>query len=404
MNPGGYFPRPSHKGKKTGSHTECQQRMQQFPADSKTNGMLPGLAQFIHAGRSLMGIGAGEKPHFRVVLAMGARPLTGRGRMRHAEFVGSEHDIPWLAGAVRDQPYLAAVSGGADSVAMLHLLLDAGFTKLVVCHLDHRLRGRASTEDAKFVARMAAQFGGLPCEIGRIDVKALMKERGESMETAARHARHRFFAECSRKYQCPRILLAHHAEDQAETILWNLLRGSHGLKGMREEQRLVVQDTPISLIRPLLGVRRASLVAWLKERGIRWREDASNREPVAVRNRLLNEVIPLMNEGSCRDSVAALVRAAGDFTEMAEDVSQCLDLPSLLDPAGRLHVPSLRKRSVGMQREALRQYLIAAGVASIDRSLLEQAVGLLDHQRSAVVNLPGGRRLRRREGRLWIAD
>jgi tRNA(Ile)-lysidine synthase len=323
--------------------------------------------------------------------------------MRHVEFVGSEPDIPWLAGAVRDQPYLAAVSGGADSVAMLHILLDAGFTQLVVCHLDHRLRGRASTEDARFVMRMAARFG-LPCEIGRVDVKAVMKERGESMETAARHARHRFFAECSRKHQCPRILLAHHAEDQAETILWNLLRGSHGLKGMSDEQVIFVQNTPITLIRPFLGVRRAALVAWLQEREIRWREDASNREPVALRNRLRNEVIPLMNEVSGRDSVAALVRAAGDFAELAGELSQSLDLPSLLDPAGRLHVPSLRKCSAGMQREALRQFLIAGGVASIDRRLLDQALGLLDHQRSAVINLPGGKRLRRREGRLWIAD
>lgn len=323
--------------------------------------------------------------------------------MRHAGEVGFEHDIPWLARALRDQPYLVAVSGGADSVAMLHVLLDAGFSQLVVCHLDHQLRGGASTEDAKFVVRMAARFG-VPCEIGRMDVKTVMAEQRESMETAARHARHQFFAECSRKHQCPRILLAHHAEDQAETILWNLLRGSHGLKGMRDEQRLVVQDTSIILIRPLLGVRRADLVAWLQERGIRWREDASNREPVAVRNRLRNEVIPLMNEISGRDSVAALVRAAGDFAELAGELNQRLDLPSLLDPAGKLHVPSLRKCSARIQREALRQYLIAGGVVSIDRRLLDQALGLLDQQRSAVVNLPGGKRLRRREGRLWIAD
>jgi tRNA(Ile)-lysidine synthase len=234
----------------------------------------------------------------------------GRKIFRHTPVVALELKIPWLARTPRGGRWLVGVSGGADSVALLHLLLDNGFRNLVVCHLDHRLRGRASTADALFVKRLAEKLG-LPCEIGRSEVRKLMAERGESMETAARNARHVFFAQCAVKHRCRRILLAHHADDQAETVLWNLLRGSYGLKGMREEQQITVERVRLRIARPLLGVRRAELVAWLEERGHPWREDASNREPVAVRNRLRNEVFPLLAELSGRHSFAARKTAPG---------------------------------------------------------------------------------------------
>ena len=92
-------------------------------------------------------------------------------------------------------------------MALLHLLVAAGFRKLVVCHLDHGLRGRAAAEDSKFVRRVAGKLG-LECEVGRAEVRARMAACGESLETAARNARHGFFGECARKYRCRRILLA----------------------------------------------------------------------------------------------------------------------------------------------------------------------------------------------------
>ena len=312
-----------------------------------------------------------------------------------------EAEIPWLAGASRRRRWLVGVSGGADSVALLHVLLAAGFRDLVVCHLDHRLRGRASTEDAKFVRRLAGRHG-LKCEIGRGDVQARMREMGESMETAARNARHEFFAGCALKHRCRNILLAHHADDQAETVLWNLLRGSHGMKGMREEQVISSGGRELVLIRPLLGIRRASLVEWLVARGIGWREDASNLAPVAVRNRLRNEVFPLLGEISGRDAVEAFVRGASDTAESERHEHEALARIRLLDPQGRLHVPVLRGLPVRMQRLALKIYLTERGVASISRELLERAVELLDVTQPAVVNLPGGRTLRRREGRILI--
>lgn len=312
-----------------------------------------------------------------------------------------EANIPWLERTPRGGRWLVGVSGGADSVALLHLLLESGFRNLIVCHLDHRLRGRASTGDARFVGRLAGELG-LVCELGGTDVKARMAERGESMETAARNARHAFFAQCSAKHHCRRILLAHHADDQAETVLWNLLRGSHGLKGMREERQITVERARLRLIRPLLGVRHADLLAWLRQRGRRWREDASNHEPVAVRNRLRNEVFPLLAEISGRDPVAAFARGADDTAAREELENELLQQARLLDPQGRLHLPALRKLSPALQRAAFRKFLLDHGIPEIDRVLLESALGLLDTANPAAVNLPGGRRLRRREGRIWV--
>jgi tRNA(Ile)-lysidine synthase len=310
--------------------------------------------------------------------------------------------VLWLTHASRRARYLIGVSGGADSVALLHILVDAGFKNLVVCHLDHRLRGKASNADARFVEKLAEKLG-LTCEIGRCDIRRRMNESGESMETAARHARHAFFADCATKHRCRRVLLAHHADDQAETVLWNLLRGSHGLKGMREVQKIVMPDRrTLELHRPLLVLRHSELVEWLSERGHAWREDASNSEPIAVRNRLRNEVFPLMNQISGRDSVAAFVRAANDFNECENAIHAQIEQLHLLDPQGRLHLPTLKKIDPALQRAALRRFLKAAGVVDIDRRMIDQALAMLVPGGSAVLNLPSGKRLRRKEGRMWV--
>lgn len=310
-------------------------------------------------------------------------------------------EAPWMISASKRQRYLVGVSGGADSVALLQLLVDAGFHNLIVCHLDHRLRGRASAADARFVEKLASKLG-VTFELGRDAVKQRMQASGMSMETAARVARHDFFADCAKTHRCKRVLLAHHAEDQAETVLWNLLRGSHGLKGMREQQEIAVGQRKLQFIRPLLGVRKAELVGWLEERGLSWCEDATNGEPIAVRNRLRNEVMPLLAEVSGRDPVAAITRSAIDAAEWHECVAEMLDQAELLDPQGRIHLPALRKLPALLQRTALHDFLASHQVSGIDRALLDRAVGMLDVSNPAVINLPGGKWLRRRSGRIWV--
>ncbi len=312
-----------------------------------------------------------------------------------------EAKIPWLQSAQRDMRWLVGVSGGADSMALLHILIRAGFQDLVVCHLDHQLRGQASTQDGEFVLKMCGQLG-VPCVLKQTDVREQMTASGQSLETAARNARHAFFAQCAKRENCQRILLAHHADDQAETVLWNLLRGSHGLKGMHEEQHITIDGIGMLLVRPLLNVRHAELVTWLQHEGHSWREDASNLEPVAIRNRLRKEVFPLLHEISGRDAVSAFARAARDSAARDETESSWLQNIEFRDPQGRLHLEVLRELPETLRRAVLRSYLIENHVLRIDRALLDDSLRLLDSAHPAVVNLPGDRRLRRSGGRLWI--
>lgn len=309
---------------------------------------------------------------------------------------------PWFAQSSRLQRWLVGVSGGADSVALLHFLVQEGFSDLVVCHMDHGLRGEASTGDAEFVHELAGEFG-LACVVGTADVVGRMAARGESLETAARAMRHDFFAKCAGEFGTVRVLLAHHADDQAETVLWNLLRGSHGLKGMREVQTLVTERGPeLELQRPLLGLRREELRAWLVASGIEWREDASNLEPIGIRNRLRNQIFPSLAEVSGRDAVGMFARAASDASEIEALEEWALEQAQVLDPQGRLHLAVLRSLPVAVQRVALKRFLRDHGVQSVDRRLLDSGLAMLNVEHSASVNLPGGGRLRRTEGRIWM--
>jgi tRNA(Ile)-lysidine synthase len=310
-------------------------------------------------------------------------------------------DIAWFHEAPKRRRYLAGISGGADSLALLHLLHRHGFRELVVCHLDHGLRGRASAGDARFVEKLAASLG-YRCESGKAEVRALMRAKGLSMETAAREARHGFFGECSRKYRCDRLLLAHHADDQAETILWNLLRGSRGLTGMRVRQVLKLGGRPVECLRPLLGIRREELREWLAAEGLPWREDASNAEPVAARNRLRNEVLPLLGEIARRDVVESLRRAEEASAELREIERWAVQQAAAVDPQGRLHLPKLRTLPEAVQAACIYDYLRTSGVTDLSREVVERCLGLMDPAAGPAVNLPGGWVMRRRGGRLVV--
>ncbi len=184
---------------------------------------------------------------------------------------------------------LAAVSGGADSVALLHLLHGAAAARgltVEAAHLDHALRPD-SPADAAHVRDLCGALG-VPLTVARIDVAALARSRGGGVEEAAREARRGFLRETALARGCGWIALGHQRDDQAETFLLRLLRGAGttGLTGMRPV------DPPF--VRPLLPFARAELAGWLAEAGIGWREDASNLDAAFVRNRVRHELLPLL--------------------------------------------------------------------------------------------------------------
>jgi len=216
----------------------------------------------------------------------------------------------WLHPA---EPYLVGISGGRDSIALHHWLVAEGFQNLTYCHLNHNLRGEESDGDESFLRDLLG-----PALISKsLDVAALAETEKLSLETAARTARHRFFRECAASCGISKIILAHHADDQAETALFNLLRGSAGAKAMSTQHEL----EGLSILRPFLKVRRSEIDAFLKKGHHSYREDSSNTDPFATRNRLRHEALPLLADILQRDPVPGLLRAV-DLTSDLEEIAQ----------------------------------------------------------------------------------
>lgn len=208
---------------------------------------------------------------------------------------------------------LIAVSGGADSMALLHLythVREELQLEIAAATFDHGLRGDAGREDARFVGDMAAKWN-VTCFMGQAHQSA--PDRG--VESWARAARYAFLAETARGFGAAHIATAHHADDQAETVLANIVRGTggRGLGGMRSMSP--VSGAPhLTLLRPLLDTSRAELVSYCLAEGIAWREDATNTDTRYRRNWLRHDVLPLLREAN-PDVTAALARLAAVSAE-----------------------------------------------------------------------------------------
>ena len=214
---------------------------------------------------------------------------------------------------------VVAVSGGPDSLALLHSLLAlrewAGL-RLHVAHLNHDFRGEVAEEDARFVARVAGQLG-LPATVEKADPMDYQKRMGiSSFEDAAREIRYQFLAGVARDASASAAVLGHTADDLAETVLMHIIRGSgvHGLRGMVERSTWSSRTggDEVALFRPLLGVTKRETVAYCQERGILFREDPSNLLMRFTRNRVRHELLPAMRSYNPRidDALVRLARSA----------------------------------------------------------------------------------------------
>jgi tRNA(Ile)-lysidine synthase len=195
---------------------------------------------------------------------------------------------------VRDVPLVVGVSGGADSTALLLGLCECrvahGLT-LTAAHLDHALRPD-SAADAEWVQEVCDRLS-VPLVRRRNDVAEEARSARTGIEETARASRRKFFLDAARDVGAKWVALAHTADDQAETILHRLVRGSglRGLGGMAEASPL---GDAVRLLRPLLGLRRGAIEAWLASRSQGWRVDVSNADPVFTRNRIRHELLPLL--------------------------------------------------------------------------------------------------------------
>lgn len=221
---------------------------------------------------------------------------------------------------------LVALSGGADSVALVHLLRALApewGLRLHLLHVDHQLRPD-SAADAEFVRDLGGRLG-LPVEVALVEVDA----RG-SPEAAARTARYAALEACADRIGAARIALGHTADDQAETVLMRILSGA-GVRGLAG-----IPAVRGRVIRPLLGLRHAELVAELERAGLPWREDPSNLDPKFTRNRIRHELLPLLAASHEPEIVARLNRIAARARETVEALDRIatgeLDRLALLEP------------------------------------------------------------------------
>ena len=291
--------------------------------------------------------------------------------------------------------YLVAVSGGRDSMALLFGLHLLGYRKLVVCHLNHHLRGAAATADSH-LAGMAARKLGMGFELGEADVGQHASKEKLSLETAARDLRYAFFRSCARDHRCKRIFLGHHADDQIETCLFNFLRGS-GAAGLGGMKPLAHADR-LEILRPMLGIRRDEITAFVIERSIPYHDDRSNADVSHTRNMLRNRIIPEIKRTFGASFGPAILRAAEILREEESWMA------SLVPEVGNaLSCASLRSMPIALRRRVVLGWLRRAGIEEVGFAETRLVLSLLDVKNGpAKVNLPGGVHARRRAGAIFV--
>jgi tRNA(Ile)-lysidine synthase len=234
---------------------------------------------------------------------------------------------------------VVAVSGGPDSVALAHALASHdAVSKTVLAHVNHRLRGAESDADEEFVTGLPADWfpnqpARLPCCVQRVDTAAEATRRGQNLEATARDLRYAWLAQVARETGATWVAVAHTADDQAETVLFRMLRGTgiEGLRGMSLRRPL---DRSIDLVRPLLDVRRQDVLAYLEANALPYRLDSSNRDTTFTRNRIRRELIPQLEREynpAFVDALCRLARQAADvqmeMRRLAEELLTQAELP-----------------------------------------------------------------------------
>ncbi len=302
----------------------------------------------------------------------------------------------WLCEGKR---VLVGLSGGRDSTALLLALHHRGIP-LATCHIHHGIRGAEADRDACF-SRVLAERLGIEHREVRIDVPALADKHKLSLETAARHARHKALRQCALACGCQAVALAHHADDQAETVLFRICRGAGGLKGMRAVSRA---PGGLVLLRPLLNRTRAEITAWLREIGQTWCDDSTNAAPCCARNILRGEVMPALERAMGRSVTPVLTRSARLCEETEEALAAALDALRPIDPQGRLYLPKITTYPKALQKAILHRYMVQCAVSNCSEKAVMAMQALLSPDAPSRCTLAKGVTARRKEKRIWLEN
>ncbi len=316
-----------------------------------------------------------------------------------------------------DDAVVVGVSGGADSMALLNLLSELNARlgwrlRIHVAHFNHMLRGDEADKDAAFVAS-AADGLALPCTMEQADIAALAAAEGGGLEEIARRERYAFLHRVCLRADARRLAVGHHADDNAETVLHRVLRGTglRGLAGIPRQRRLAPADDT-RIIRPLLRHTRAEIRAYLADAGVAYREDRTNDSPEPMRNRLRHVVLPLVEREvnpQARDALLRLAEQAVWLEEfLRETVQRTFEtlIVSHTDQELVLNADALARKSRIVQTEIVRLAYQSFGLGEQELSFahLVSALDLIaDPASGRQARLPGGMSIEKRYGRLLFS-
>jgi len=284
---------------------------------------------------------------------------------------------------------LVGVSGGPDSLALLLILNELskklGFS-LYIAHFDHMLR-KDSPADVKFVKKIAIKLS-LPLACGKADVKKLA--RNCSTEEAARNARFDFFLKTSKKIKADKLALAHNLEDQAETVLMRILRGTglYGLSGILPKRSI----NSLEVIRPLIETKRNQIEAYLKEKRIKPRLDSSNLEDIYFRNKIRNRLIPLLEKEyspNIKELLANLAENSGSDYRLLNKLAASLKKGK----ATSFNLKSMKKLDIAIRRMLFRRAIakLQGDTRRISFRHINEIEDLaLNRPLNSIVDVPGG--------------
>ncbi len=312
----------------------------------------------------------------------------------------------------RGASLLLAVSGGVDSRVLLDLFVRVRAEwdlRLTVGHVHHQLRGEEAERDAEFTAELASSIG-LPFYCRRIAVQPFAQEKKLSLETAARELRYEALAEICRACNAAAVVTAHTQDDQAETILAHLLRGSglRGLRGMRA--RSVIPLAQVQVLRPLLPFARREVLAYAQQEKLRWREDQSNTDVRLYRNRVRHELLPLLRERfnpQINQSLMRLGQIAGASDAYLEQSAlEALEALLLLEGTDKIILDLQRFRNYfrAVQAYVIRAVLerLTASAATLTFDETEQILSFLNPTHNQPLAFPRRRYLWRSEVEVFI--
>ena len=288
----------------------------------------------------------------------------------------------------RSARLVCAVSGGADSMCLVHLVRAEGYD-VTAAHFEHGIRGAESLRDAAFVESWCREQG-IPFVLGRGDAPAYARENGLSLEEAARKLRYAFLFRTAKALGADCILTAHNRDDNAETLLFNLTRGAGtaGLGGIPAQRGL--------LRRPLLQVSRAEIEAYLERNHVPYVEDSTNRSDDYTRNQIRHRIVPLLRELNPRFDEAAARTA-----RLARQDEDCLNALAEEFIRDNLREDSLPLTALSALHPAIASRVLRTLLPGQSMERIEAALRFIESSEYGVLELPG-RTLRREQGRLYL--